>query len=377
MTVRSPLALAALATAAIPGLDAVATRAPQRVTTRFQISGVLDSGGRHWVVRCPLHPAAGAALEAEVALLAGLAPEVRAGTLPFAVPEPVGFAPLPEGGRAMVYRQLRGRPLDLQRLRPGPGLAADLGRSLAALHELPASVVADAGLPSYEVEDYRKRCLAEVDEAARTGHVPPSVLHRWERALEDVALWRFRPTPVHGDLAEEHVLVLGDEVSGLLDLSSAHVGDPATDLAWLVASAPEDSLDAIVEAYALGRPETPDGYLLDRATLVSELALARWLLHGVRTGARHVVDDAVSMLHELAEHLVGAAPIGHREPVVVPGRDDDTDDETSAGARPVDGRASTAGDDAVTGEVTVELDIGDEAEPDDEGGVDARPGTNG
>ncbi|WP_152192954.1 phosphotransferase [Georgenia satyanarayanai] len=323
MTRRSPLALAALATAAVPGLDVVATRSPQSTTADFQVTGVLDSGGRHWVVRCPLHASAGASLEAEVALLANLAVQVREGVLPFAVPEPAGFAALPEGGRAMVYRQLRGRPLDLERLGPGPGLAADLGRCLAALHELPVRVVEDAGLPVYDADEYRKRCLAEVDAAARTGHVPTVVLARWERALEDVALWRFRTTPVHGDLAEEHVLVQDGEVSAVISFSETHVGDPAVDLAWLLASAPEECLDAIEEAYALARPENADAHLLDRAQLVGELALARWLMHGVNTANEQVVADAVHMLEDLAEQVTDAEPIGHREPVVVPGRPGD------------------------------------------------------
>ena len=311
----------------MPGLDVVATRSPQSVTADFQVTGVLDSAGRHWVVRCPLHVTAGASLEAEVELLANLGPQVTSGALPFAVPQPAGFAPLPEGGRAMVYRQLRGRPLDLGRLRPGPGLAADLGRCLAALHELPVAVVEDAGLPSYDAEAYRRRTLAEVDEAARTGHVPAAVLARWEQALEDVALWRFRTTPVHGDLAEEHVLVLDGEVSAVLNFSAAHVGDPAVDLAWLLATAPEDCLDAIEEAYALGRPESPDTHLIDRAQLVSELALARWLLHGVNSGNEQVIADAVQMLTDLARQVTGAEPIGHRAPVVVPGRTADWAEE--------------------------------------------------
>ncbi|MEE6280210.1 phosphotransferase [Georgenia sp. MJ170] len=322
---RTPLTLAALATAAVPGLDVVGTRSPQSTTADFQVTGVLDSGGRHWVVRSPLHAAAGAALEAEVALLANLAPQVASGVLPFAVPEPAGFAQLPEGGRAMVYRQLPGRPLDLGRLAPGPGLAADLGRCLAALHELSPRIVEETGLPSYDADAYRKRCLAEVDAAARTGHVPPVVLARWERALEDVALWRFRTTPVHGDLAEDHVLVLDGEVSALISFSEAHVGDPAVDLAWLLTSAPEDCLDAIFEAYALGRPENADSHLADRALLVSELALARWLMHGVNAGDDHVVADAVEMLEDLAAQVEGSEPIGHREPIVVPGRPEDWD----------------------------------------------------
>lgn len=307
---RSPLTLAALATAAIPGLDVVATRAPQHDGTDFAVTGVLDSGGRHWVVRSPLHPAAGAALEGEVAFLDRLAEAVDDGVLPFDVPRPAGFAALPEGGRAMVYRELQGRPLDVTTLRPGPGLAASIGRALAAVHELPAATVDAAGLPVYDAESYRTRRLSELDAAAASGYVPAVLMRRWERALEDVSLWRFRATPVHGDLAAEHVLVANDEVRGIVDWSEAHVGDPAEDLAWLVAAAPERALDAVLESYSLARTERGDDHLLERATLVSELALARWLLHGVRTGDREVVDDAAQMLAELADIAREEPPIG-------------------------------------------------------------------
>ncbi|WP_127571360.1 phosphotransferase [Georgenia faecalis] len=342
---RSPLALAALATAAVPGLDVVATQSPQYTTADFAVAGLLDSGGRRWVVRCPLHPAAGASLEGEVALLERLAPLTEAGALPFDVPRPEGFAPLTEGGRAMVYRQLPGRRLDLEHLGAGPGLAADLGRALAAIHELPTALVADAGLPVYDAEAYRLRRLAEVDEAARTGHVPPALLQRWERALEDVALWRFRATPVHGDLTEEHVLVAGGELAAVLSWSEAHVGDPAEDLAWILATAPAECLDTVEEAYALARAEHADSHLMDRALLVSELALARWLLHGVRSGEEAVVRDAVAMLATLARQTADEPPIGFREPVVVDGREaswSDADDDAEGYAGVEDGLAEAS-----------------------------------
>ena len=315
---RSALALTALATTAVPGLDAVATCEPQRVTTDFQTTGVLVAAGRRWVVRCPLSPAAGASFEGEIALLGVLDQAVQEGQLPFDVPRPVGFATLPEGGRLMVSALLRGRPLELGDLTPGPGLSAELGAAIAALHELDTTLIADVGLPVYTADSYRRRCLAEVDEAARTGRVPSVLLNRWERALEDVALWRFRATPVHADLAPEQVLVADGRVTGIVSFSEAHVGDPAEDLAWLMASAPEDALDAIIESYSLGRTQSADGALLDRAMLTSELALARWLLHGVRSGQQSVVEDAVQMLEDLAADVVDAPPIGYHEPVVVP-----------------------------------------------------------
>ena len=315
---RSPLALAALATVAIRGLDVVATRPPRNPGADFDVVGVMDSQRRRWVVRAPRTAAAGAALEGEVALLEQLGQAVDGGALRFQVPRPGGFAPLPEGGRAMVYRELVGSPVQIAALRQGPGLAAQLGRALASVHELDPALVADAGLPSYDAESYRQRRLTEVDEAARTGHVPAGLLRRWEHALENVALWRFGATPVHGDLAAEHVLVRDEDVTAILDWSDARVADPADDLAWLYAEAGDEALESILEAYALARTESTDDHLGDRALLAGELALARWLMYGVRTRDGQVIDEAIAMLGQLEVDLAGATPIGYVEPVVAP-----------------------------------------------------------
>ncbi len=299
---RSPLALAALATVAVPGLDAVDVRRPRNPSSGVDAAVVIDAQGRRWVVRAPQTPMAGAALEAESALLVGLAAHVDAGHVPFDVPRPAGFVELPEGGRAVVHPQLPGKALHLERLGPGPGLAAEVGRAIAAVHELPPSVVEDAGLPVYEADEYRRRRLAEVDEAARTGRVPASLLRRWERALEDVAVWRFRPVVVHGDLSADHILCSAATPVAVLGWSEAKVADPADDLAWLLVAAPHEAVDAILEAYNLRRTELRDPHLQTRALLAGELALARWLLHGVHTGDQAIVDDATAMLADLAEH---------------------------------------------------------------------------
>ena len=170
------------------------------------------------------------------------------------------------------------------------------------MHELPTSLVENAGLPAYDAGEYRRRRQAEVDEAARTGKVPPALLRRWEDRLEDVALWRFRPTVIHGDLTSERVLVHGDKVTGILHWGDACVADPADDLAWLLVAAHPDTTDSIMEAYQLRRTELTDPHLADRALLAGELALARWLLYGVRTQDPEIIDDAVAMLEELDAH---------------------------------------------------------------------------
>lgn len=304
---RSALNLAALSTVAVPGLDVVDVR-PVRSDADDDVAVVIDATRRHWVVRSPRDAAAGARLEAEMVLVGSLAVHVANDSLPFAVPEPAGFAPLPEGGRAVVHAEVPGRPLNAAALQPGPGLAAAVGRAIAAIHELPTSLVEDAGLPSYTASEYRERRLAEVDEAARTGRVPARLLRRWEAALENVALWRFQPTVVHGDLDDEHILVAQSEVNGIVGWGECRVADPADDLAWLLATVPPEAVESILEAYQLRRTEQRDGHLVERALLAGELAVARWLMHGVRTSQPEVVDDAVEMLLDLDQSTAGEEP---------------------------------------------------------------------
>ena len=107
---------------------------------------------------------------------------------------------------------------------------------------------------------YRDRRMAEVDRAAATGHVPPGLLGRWERGLEEAGAWRFTPCVVHGDLAAENVLVTGSgdggRITGVLGWGQVRVADPADDLAWLVAGASPAALESVLEAYA---PHAPGG----------------------------------------------------------------------------------------------------------------------
>ena len=318
---RSPLALAALSTLAVPGLDVHAVQ-PCSAPVGFDAATAVDSERRRWVVRAPATLAAGAALEAEVAFLAALEAYVDDGRLPFEVPRAAGFAPLPEGGRAVVYPDLPGHPLRVERIVPGPGLSASLGRAVGALHELPVSIVERAGLPVYSAQEYRERRLSEVDAAASTGRVPVGLLRRWERSLEEVSMWRFSPTITHTALSAETFLVRAGQVSAISDFADVQVGDPADDLAWLLVTAPQDAIESILEAYQLRRTELTDKHLVDRALLASELALARWLLHGVRTQDDEVVEDAVGMLTDLerAATEVGAFSVATGQPTTAGGR---------------------------------------------------------
>jgi aminoglycoside phosphotransferase (APT) family kinase protein len=227
--------------------------------------------------------------------------------LPFSVPEAAGSASLPEGGRAVVHRALPGTEVDPATLTPASPLTAAVARALAALHDVPERVVEDVGLPVYSAEEYRRRRLAEVDRAAASGHVPSSLLSRWEHALEEVGAWRFVPCVVHADLAGENVLTDGDQVTGVLEWAETRVADPADDFAWLASGCSPQTLDAVVTAYGAARRSAPDADLVRRARLAAELAVARWLLHGVSTDDAGIVDDARTMLADLEASVADQA----------------------------------------------------------------------
>jgi macrolide phosphotransferase len=291
---RSPLALAALATAAVRGLEPVHTSRLEASADDVDSAVIEDNLRRRWVVRAPRNAAAGVRLDQESDLI-----EQLMSWLPFALPRAEGSALLPTGGRAIVHRQMPGHPIRPPELVHRPGLAIAYGRAVAAIHDLPVRLVEEAGLPVYSAEEYRFRRLAELDRAAATGQVPNRLLARWEQAVEEVGAWRFVPSCVHGDLAGDNVLVEADAVTGIIEWSETRVADPADDLAWLAIGTTEPALDGVLAAYTAARREPPDPSLRRRARLSGEFALARWLLHGVNTDDPAIVEDAVQMLADL------------------------------------------------------------------------------
>lgn len=307
---RTPLELAAVATAAVPGLTLTATAFSPDDDADFDSALLLDSEGKRWRVRSPRHPEASARLETEFMVLRAFAPAVRA-ELPFLMPTIAGtvrLGPL----TTFVYAHLDGGVQSIEELSAGgDSLAREIGGALAAVHDLPLSLVNNADLPSYSANEFRQRKLNELDQAATTGKIPPALLRRWEHALEEVALWRFNPCVVHGDLHEDNLMVHDGKVSALTGWTDLRIGDPADDFAWLVASNENTFVQAVLDHYTQARRDTPDTHLLRRAALLAEFALAQYLVKAIAAGHQVMTSEAESMLHSLAEDIVehGGLPL--------------------------------------------------------------------
>src|SRR6478735_820971 len=139
---RKPIELAAVATAAVPGLTPTAVSSAPDDPADFDAALLLDSEGKRWRVRSPRHAEASARLETEFLVLRACAPAVRA-ELPFLMPTVAGSVrqgPL----STFVYSHLGGSTRSVEELTAGPeALAREIGTALAAIHDLPHALVSN------------------------------------------------------------------------------------------------------------------------------------------------------------------------------------------------------------------------------------------
>ncbi|HVF04680.1 MAG TPA: phosphotransferase [Frankiaceae bacterium] len=203
--------------AAHPGMD-------------FARAAVVDTGWDYVVVdtgavvfRVPRRPAVAEVLKVERRLLALLAPR-----LPVAVPA-LELHRLADGTVYGAYPRLPGRPATCD---DPAALAPDVVPFLHALHRVDATDAVAVGLAApgkLDLDLLVRRATAEV--------VP---LLPWEavEALREAFATLREPVPmecvIHGDLGESNLLVDGGRLTGVLDWTDAHVGDPAMDLTWWV-----------------------------------------------------------------------------------------------------------------------------------------------
>jgi macrolide phosphotransferase len=306
---RTHLTLAALATSAVAGLDVVAAvRFGSRAQGDFDSALLTDRNGKHFLIRIPRNDRAQGEQSADLLSLRALSPGVRS-RLPFAVSVFAGQTPF-EGTRACVYEFVYGQKVPLGDI--DPELAAGMGRAIAAIHSLPTSFVADAGLPTNTSLDSLRSCITVLDRSAATGLVPSGLLARWEKATEEEQLWQFQPTVINGSLSADSFLVADEpdsagrgaarRVTGVLGWQDLRVGDPARDLFWVLGVSDEQVSDAALEAYGRERGSI-DRQVRHRAMLYAELEIAKWLLHGVESRSTEIVDDAVEMLDGLLDSV--------------------------------------------------------------------------
>ena len=293
----SPLILAALAKAALPNAKYKQAKAVAR-EGRSPIDAALltDVDGIQYLVRQARNAKGNLQLATETQCIRAVK---AVGGLPFRVPNLVSDSTTPDGKTLQILEFVYGSTIPLENLRASDPTLRSVGLTIATIHGLDVEKIRNSGVPEFSAAETRLARTADLDKAAATGRIPATLLQRWETALEDLDLFRFQPTVVHGNLSTGSILELDGEVSGVINWANLHIGDPAEDFVTFAANLDQEPLDAVKFAYFELRDEA-DANLAQRAALYSELAVATYLVSSLAAGNADDVEWAASELETIA-----------------------------------------------------------------------------
>lgn len=309
----SELELAALAAAAVPGMQIRQIRGDLVNVESGQWLRLVDAQGEQWLAWAPASSISGDTMVRYVQTLDVLVEATSLGLLPWMAPQIVGSVFREGGGEVFVSEYPGGGALTTSDLNSGGLLPASVGSALAALHELP-------------VESYKAACRRYADESLtrqalrslikrHADAIPSRLRSRWLDALDEDSLWGFDPVPLHGCLSAANVFAYDGAVVGMTRFDQAAVGDPAADLVWLMYYASDDFLNVFEESYAMNRT-VADLHLLTRAQLLSEIETLRWYARGFAADDRSWREQGLSALKALDSDIGDQRLVPHRPEVV-------------------------------------------------------------
>ncbi|WP_112238942.1 phosphotransferase [Kribbella monticola] len=224
-----------------------------------------------WLHRAPRREEVRPRLLAEARLLPWLAPQLP---LPVPIPE------LTEDG--VRHRLLVGEPLT----EASSALGRELGSFVKALHEMdPVAAAKHGALDPATAATERAEVMAEMREKVLP-LLPERERTRGASLLDGIG--GINSALVHGDLGPDHLRVHEGRVTGVIDWTDAHIGDPAMDLCWLLHGAPKALSEGVAETYR------PSDELIRRAYDWHRLGPWYEVVHGLTTDRPEFVESGLS-----------------------------------------------------------------------------------
>ena len=270
----------------------------------FLVAHANDNAGMPWIAKAPRRPDVVTRADAERRALLLLRDH-----LPVEVPDwrlfssdLIAYPRVPGHPAAVIDDQLGDWVWRFDREAPPDAFLDSLAAGLATLHRIDPSLAVDAQLIVLHPDDIRAATAERVDRARDGLTIPDGVWRRWHEWIGDDGSWPSRAVLVHGDLHPGHVLVDDTgRVTGILDWSEAHVGDPATDFSLLYASVGLEALSAL-----LGRYTAAGGHVWPR---MAHHIVERWCAYpAVIADFARLTGDAAPM--QLAQALVDQTAAG-------------------------------------------------------------------
>jgi macrolide phosphotransferase len=125
-----------------------------------------------------------------------------------------------------------------------------LGQLMASLHQIDHEEAREAGLPVLTPDELKASMEQRMEKVKAAFGVGSALWLRWQRWLDNDAIWPERTVLVHGDLHPGHILI--DEqarVTGVIDWTEARVDDPAYDFGAHLIAFGDQALKKLIQSY--------------------------------------------------------------------------------------------------------------------------------
>lgn len=137
-----------------------------------------------------------------------------------------------------------------------PVYAASLGATVARLHASDVQAAAETGIEVRSPAQVRQAWQDDIERVAAEFRISASLRARWDAWLAEDSFWPQHTVLTHGELYPGHTLVEGEEITAIIDWTTASIDDPAKDLMFHRTFAPPEVFDIALEAYASGGGRT-------------------------------------------------------------------------------------------------------------------------
>ena len=217
----------------------------------FRVAIARTDTGDQWVLRIPRRADVTARADVEGRLLRLVAPHLSVAVPDWQVqtPELIAYPLLP--GTPGLELDARGEPewyVDVS----STAFATSLGDILAQLHGIDAEQARSTGVEVRSPAEVREAWRTDIATVAAEFQIAPELMERWNAWLSDDSYWPTHSVLTHGEIYPAHTLVVDNDVTGVIDWTTAEVGDPARDFVFHHASASPAAFNLTVQRYIDG-----------------------------------------------------------------------------------------------------------------------------
>lgn len=214
----------------------------------FRVAIARTRGGEPWVLRIPRRSEVLGRAATEARILRVVAPHLTAAVPDWRIqtPELIAYPLLP--GVPGLELNDQGEPewhVDVS----APSFATSLGDLLAQLHSIDAAEARPTGIECRDPSEVREAWRADIAKVAAEFEVAPQLIERWTAWLSEDSYWPGWSVLTHGEIYPGHLLVIDNEVTAVLDWTTAAVGDPAKDFMFHQATASAEAFSLTVDRY--------------------------------------------------------------------------------------------------------------------------------